>query len=525
MTSFNFTATTAQNVSPFASEMPEKIVNNWSELEAALNGAVQPTVIVLNTNVILKEGIVIQTDKNITLTSANGKTYKLTGFISVSGVLTLDGIIIMQPKGAKSSRGLFVYEGGTLILNKGEISGNTVTGSDKMIPNRGGGVYVDSGGTFVMRSGVISGNSVAGIGGGVYNNGRFTMFGGVISNNKATIGGGVYNDGGVFTMSGGVITNNTATESDGGGVYNRGGAFTMSSGVISNNEAINGGGVYNDARMLSISGGAITNNKALEFGGGVHVKTGSFSMSGDTVISSNIANFGGGVVHNGSTFTMSSGVISDNTATDGGGVYVGQGGFNLSGGTVSNNRATDNGGGIWVVDNFLNLNRLFVAKEVVFSNNYASVAYNRNKIHDVIYNAQIKSDTWSKPFTQGYNNYDIGYMYGTPLRFYNVTVHNSYAELTGAGSYTIGAVVTVDAGIRDGYTFSGWRINRGGVTLSNTTTTTFTMPANGVVVTANWTANYVSWILKTAILCTILVILIVTGVLLHRMAKKKQKHP
>ncbi|MCL2140493.1 MAG: InlB B-repeat-containing protein, partial [Dehalococcoidia bacterium] len=72
---------------------------------------------------------------------------------------------------------------------------------------------------------------------------------------------------------------------------------------------------------------------------------------------------------------------------------------------------------------------------------------------------------------------------------YTVTVNGSYAATTGAGSYGQGANVTINAGTRDGYTFSGWTVTVGGVTLasSSSATTTFTMPANDVTVTANWT--------------------------------------
>ena len=74
---------------------------------------------------------------------------------------------------------------------------------------------------------------------------------------------------------------------------------------------------------------------------------------------------------------------------------------------------------------------------------------------------------------------------------YAVTVTDSYAALTGAGDYPAGATVNIDAGTRSGYTFSGWTINSGGVTLANASSaaTTFTMPATTVSVTAKWRAN------------------------------------
>lgn len=74
---------------------------------------------------------------------------------------------------------------------------------------------------------------------------------------------------------------------------------------------------------------------------------------------------------------------------------------------------------------------------------------------------------------------------------HNVTVRGSYTSTTGAGNYVEGATVTIDGGERRGYTFGGWTIVSGGVTLANanSVSTTFIMPANSVTVTANWTQN------------------------------------
>lgn len=72
---------------------------------------------------------------------------------------------------------------------------------------------------------------------------------------------------------------------------------------------------------------------------------------------------------------------------------------------------------------------------------------------------------------------------------FTVTVNKSFAEPSGAGEYSTGTVITLNAGTRAGYTFSHWAINSGSVSLSSATgtTATFTMPANNVVITASWT--------------------------------------
>ena len=81
-------------------------------------------------------------------------------------------------------------------------------------------------------------------------------------------------------------------------------------------------------------------------------------------------------------------------------------------------------------------------------------------------------------------NYDITYTKGT-LRvavFYTVTVTNG----TGGGKYAEGDTVSITTSKSGSYTFSGW--SSSDVTFANSSaqSTTFTMPAKNVSVTANW---------------------------------------
>jgi uncharacterized repeat protein (TIGR02543 family) len=71
---------------------------------------------------------------------------------------------------------------------------------------------------------------------------------------------------------------------------------------------------------------------------------------------------------------------------------------------------------------------------------------------------------------------------------YKVTVNDSYASSTGAGTYTPGVTVSVNAGTREGYSFVGWTVVSGGVSLANITnpSASFIMPSNDVTVRANW---------------------------------------
>ena len=73
---------------------------------------------------------------------------------------------------------------------------------------------------------------------------------------------------------------------------------------------------------------------------------------------------------------------------------------------------------------------------------------------------------------------------------YAVTVNGSYADVSGAGSYAAGSVVTVRAGSRSGYTFDGWTSGSNVVFDDpSAAETTFTMPEGSVTVTANWSRD------------------------------------
>lgn len=74
---------------------------------------------------------------------------------------------------------------------------------------------------------------------------------------------------------------------------------------------------------------------------------------------------------------------------------------------------------------------------------------------------------------------------------YTVTVEGSHAATTGEGQYAAGTTVTIDAGSPSGLTFKGWTVTSDNATLvdATNTTTTFTMPAGNVTVTANWVSD------------------------------------
>lgn len=165
-----------------------------------------------------------------------------------------------QPFSRGSGGGIYVFNGASLTLNGGTISGNTAT--------NGGGIGGE--GTLTLSgSVVVSNNTATNDGGGLYlyERAAFTVNDGArIENNSATHGGG-----GAFntspqglTINGGTISGNTAN--NGGGIYN-------SSGRIAESfmDALSKEQIYNPSKgpVLNLNGGTITGNTARTRGGGV----------------------------------------------------------------------------------------------------------------------------------------------------------------------------------------------------------------------------------------------------------------
>ncbi|MCL1975934.1 MAG: InlB B-repeat-containing protein [Firmicutes bacterium] len=111
--------------------------------------------------------------------------------------------------------------------------------------------------------------------------------------------------------------------------------------------------------------------------------------------------------------------------------------------------------------------------------------------------AKYKMSSATEPVT-GINDVEFKYlMFDAPVSFKSVTVNNSYADISGAGVYEAGNNVVINAGLRNGYDFAGWRTDDGVVFDDmSSLTTSFTMPAIDVTVWAIWTQMPGFWIVS-----------------------------
>lgn len=185
-------------------------------------------------------------------------------YVDTSSTFTMNGGEISGNKASSSvGGGVDVY--GTFIMNGGSIKSNS--------GKSGGGVYIK--GTFTLNSGKIADNTGY-TGGGVYvYSGAFHMNGGEISGNTVTgtnlgAGGGVYVGGGTFNMAAGSITGNTANSKYGGVYVSAGSTMSLSGTVV-----IAGNTVGDTVSNLCLpSGKTVTLTAALTDGASIGVTTG-----------------------------------------------------------------------------------------------------------------------------------------------------------------------------------------------------------------------------------------------------------
>ena len=510
------------------------LVSDIGELRAAITAAPAntPTEIRITSNIVLDTSspVSIPANRYIKLSSEGGP-YKIDAdrrgrTVNNVGRLFTANIIITGAYIADSSTGGGLSNSGTFTM----LEGTVITGNEAMT-----GAGMINNGTFNMYGGAITGNTARSSGGALDNQtpGVFTMYGGEISFNTAgNNGGGIFNTGwniGSSTISrviikGGSIHNNTAAV-NGGGIHNRGESgiaemtiedgeifnnkaqfgggvsnvtstrFVLAGGEIFNNEAVHGGGIYQATRSdlydLVINDGEISKNIVTQNGGGIWTNR-PLTIADAEIIDNTAGNNGGGIFKDGAgAFTMNSGAITGNTANDGGGTYVNNGNMVINVGTISGNTAINNGGGVWITDTNTNFDRLSVAAGVIFADNSASIAYNRDAADDADYAAFILGTAWTSPFEQGYNNYDISYIGSDVATILTVTFDNNYNSSIQSENIfrrvfsgkTVGKSMPLNP-TRSGYSFVGWNTSADG---------TGTMFEDETVVTQNITV-YAQWV-------------------------------
>ncbi|MDR1262194.1 MAG: hypothetical protein LBK46_01745 [Oscillospiraceae bacterium] len=183
--------------------------------------------------------------------------------------------------------------------------------------------------------------------------------------------------------------------------------------------------MFDDNSIVSVGAGAVLrdNINRVSNGGAIRAVPGTVIVGGaGASIRDNEADNGGGISNTSGSIVINSGAtISGNKAdSNGGGISSASGSIAInSGATISGNTAGSNGGGIFTQR--VNLGNLTVAASTTFSGNSAGAGGVANyAVTDAgLYASHIFGILWSSSYTQGYNNFDIGYR--GPLPNHNPT--------------------------------------------------------------------------------------------------------
>jgi predicted outer membrane repeat protein len=441
-------ASSNQNETAASTVNKEFVVSNESELATAINSAhtSNTTTITLDRDISLTETLKIPAYRGITLKG----NYRLIGADGKDTLLVEGAVITItgNTTNLDTSPASLTIDGLTVTHNPGE---------------KGRGLLIVGYTTVVLQNGSISGNVTDGFGGGVYvsSQSSFVMNSGNISDNEATYGGGIAgasfddwhnNNDARITIHKGTLSKNKAT-ANGGAIHVSDYAYlTIKKAVkFSDNRSL-------AKHLLDKKKDPIT-WKAYKKG----VKCTTWSNSLSVGVNNHDINY--------ELIKLTFDCNYYDSPADSPKVTID---------VPKNVVLTD-----YVIDNPSHY-------PYTFSGWWADPDI-RNDLAFFFTAFQLEKDT------------TLYAAWVAPEYEYSVTINNSYSDTTGAGDYSQGEAVTIRAGSREGYSFAGWTIDQGDITLANAgkSTTTFTLPSrlvpqappseippvtifDDIIITANW---------------------------------------
>lgn len=393
---------------PFASTSHDRTSpEEWlREMIASAAYSNEPVKIVLEENIEMRNpAINVPAGAHVILSSPVGEDVFLFGAgvtfdVSYGATFTLDGVDLYGT-GESSSIG---------VINHGVF--NFKSGYMSRMNNASTGVFNMYGGTITRpeyRDGPLSpsGGPVFTV---IQNRGEINLHGGYIINNRTTH---LQRMGSPGTVEGNQVGSCMISESGVISNWGAGGNFpvlNMTGGTLSGNltegnqGVITVGGGVGSGGIVNIAEGIFTQNSTERFGQEFYTV---FALGGTC----DNREHNGGVISilGGGTANITGGTFSYNNALQGRGGVISQlaGRLSISGGYFYNN-VSRRGGGVSTSHGSVQNSNLTISEDVLFINNIATTGpQNRLPQFDTQYNNNISTRSWSIPFAQGFNNFDI----------------------------------------------------------------------------------------------------------------------
>ena len=184
------------------------------------------TIVLTSGELVINKALTISGGNNVTIDGNDAsRIFNIDDGIGSLVNVSLSGLILTNGNSGSAVGGA--------ILNRENLTLDTVTVSSSTTTGNGGGLYNDASAVMGVVSSTISGNSAAS-GGGIYQAGASLNLDTVTvnANSAGSSGGGIYTSTGTVTVSSSSIIRNTAA-SNGGGAYFNSTTANISNSTIS----------------------------------------------------------------------------------------------------------------------------------------------------------------------------------------------------------------------------------------------------------------------------------------------------
>jgi hypothetical protein len=290
---------------------------------------------------------------------SNEATFHGGAIFTISNATTYVNDSTVHENTALLGGGIFIYHGGLLSIDNGEVTNNIAI-------NGGGGISAPYGAELIVNDSLIASNHAGGHGGGIFKDRGSvrlptTITGTTFQNNTANwSGGGVFILRTPLTISDSQFSNNHADEYGGGLGYQNNSTETVlisNTTFDANSAAWDGGAIHFSGESMSINNSTIQNNMAAN-GAGIHngtaddpftkyiIRTDTTLIITGSILQENIASGDGGGAFNEGVMTCGESTFVNNESyTLGGGIHN-TGEIEILGCTFDKNRSGSDGGGI-----------------------------------------------------------------------------------------------------------------------------------------------------------------------------------